>query len=121
MFLQKFPISIRSNRLSRPEEINWRNIDLSSASITIRYILSLLLVLIVIAITSALISLSTLYAASISSCQTYIAPNANTYNTIISQINYAKTQNEAYQFCFCSDNFQSIYTDSDINSFCKNT
>ena len=93
MFLQKFPISIRSNKLSRPEEINWRNSDLSNVSVVFRYIISLLLVVIVIIITSALISLSTLYAASISSCQSYIPPSIATYPTVTSQITYARTQN----------------------------
>lgn len=71
LFLGKFPLYIRNNKLSRPEEINWRNIDLSGFSVFLRWFFSIVLVVFSIIITSAMIGFCTLYVASTSSCQNY--------------------------------------------------
>jgi hypothetical protein len=91
LFLKKFPVMIRNNKLSRPEEINWRNIDLSSYSIFGRWVLSLLLVFLAIIITSAMIGFCTLYVASTSSCSGVVLPDTTIYTTYASQIAFVKT------------------------------
>lgn len=110
---------IRNNKLSRPEEINWRNTDLSSFSLCVRFILAALLVVLSIAITSAMIGFCTLYVASTSSCQNYVTPDPTIYTTTAAQIAYVKSQSSSSStYCYCSANFQSIYTDTTINAFC---
>ena len=119
LFLKKFPLMIRNNKLSRPEEINWRNIDLTNISIVMRSLCSLLLVTLAIIITSALIGFCTLYVASTSSCQSYVAPNTSIYTTYSSQITYVSTQGSQAKFCYCNDNIGVMYTNSDVNTFCS--
>lgn len=117
LFLKKFPLIIRNNKLSRPEEINWRNIDLTNISIALRSIFSLVLVVLAIIITSALIGFCTLYVASTSSCQSYVAPDTST--SYSSQIAVVSTQGSQAKFCFCNDNIGVMYSDSNVNAFCS--
>jgi hypothetical protein len=107
---------IRSNNLSRPEEINWRNIDLSKMSIFIRWTVSLLLVVISIAITSALIGICTLYVASTSSCQNVIYPQT----TSLLDTQAATLAGGKALFCYCNANLQEMYTNDNVGKACSN-
>lgn len=118
LFLQKFPLMIRNSKLSRPEEINWRNIDLSSFSVVGRWLLSLLLVFIAVIITSALIGFCTLYVASTSSCSNVVLPDTSIYTSYSSQIAIVSTQGETAKYCYCNSNIDVMYTNSDVNTFC---
>lgn len=84
-----------------------------------RSLCSLLLVGLAIIITSALIGFCTLYVASTSSCQSYVAPNTSTYPTYSSQIAVVSTQGSQAKFCYCNDNIGVMYTNSDVNAFCS--
>lgn len=84
-----------------------------------RSLCSLLLVAVAIIITSALIGFCTLYVASTSSCQSYVAPNTSTYPTYASQIAVVSTQGAQAKFCYCNDNIGVMYTNSDVNGFCS--
>lgn len=84
-----------------------------------RSLCSLLLVALAIIITSALIGFCTLYVASTSSCQSYVAPNTSTYPIYSSQIAVVSTQGSQAKFCYCNDNIGVMYTNSDVNAFCS--
>ena len=75
LFLGTTALTIKSNNLSRPEQINWANHDISGCSKILRGILSIVLLIIAIVITSSCIALCTLYVSSISACANY---NPNT-------------------------------------------
>jgi hypothetical protein len=77
------------------------------------------LLFICIAITSALIGFCTLYVSSLSSCQGFVQPDTTTYPTYASQIAVVTPQGETAKFCYCSANFDAIYTDSTVNTFCS--
>lgn len=77
LFLGKFPIMIRNNDLTRPEQINWRNTDISNCSSFVRWMLSLLFLAISIIITSGLIGFLMLYVASTSNCQNVTLPSTS--------------------------------------------
>jgi hypothetical protein len=119
LFLKQFPLMIRNNKLSRPEEINWRNVDLSNISIFIRWIISLLLLLLSIVLTSAMIGFCTLYVASTSSCQNVVLPDTTIYLTYASQIAVVQNQGESAKFCYCNNNIDVMYTDTTVNTFCS--
>ena len=91
--------------MARPEEYNWPNIDISLCSKILRMILSILLLIIVIAITSSLIVFCTLYVSTTSSCANYDA------NTSLAQAVAGDSQT---LFCYCNANFHLIYVDSSI-------
>lgn len=79
LFLEKFAIFMKNTKIIRPEEINWQNIDMSDLSRGARWICSLFFVILAIAVTSGIIGLLTLYVASLSSCQRYVAPTGITF------------------------------------------
>jgi hypothetical protein len=110
---------IKNNKLSRPEEINWRNIDLTSFSILGRWILSLFLVVLAVVITSAMIGFCTLYVASTSSCSGITMPDINVYTTYASQIAIVTPQGETAKYCYCNANIDAMYTDTDVKAFCE--
>lgn len=99
--------------------MNWRNIDLSSCSIFTRWAISLILLFLCIAITSALIGFCTLYVSSLSSCQGVTLPDTSIYTTYATQIAQVQPQGDTAKFCYCSANFDAIYTDSTVNTFCS--
>lgn len=110
---------IRNSKLSRPEEINWRNIDLTGLSVAARWLGSLVLVVLAIIITSALIGFCTLYVASTSSCANVSLPDTSIYTTYASQITIVSTQGDTAKFCYCNYNFDVMYTDSTVSAFCS--
>lgn len=95
--------------LSRPEQINWPNLDISGCSRLIRWIFSIIFLLIAILITSSAIALCTLYVSSTSACTNYDP------TTLLAD---AVTKGGQTLYCFCADNFADIYTDPDIKSAC---
>jgi len=113
----RFPMLINTNKLSRPEEINWRNIDLSNISVVLRWIFSLVVVVLCILVTSALIGFCTLYVASTSSCQNYSFSSSG--NTQADTVLIA-TMGQSTKFCYCSQNIAEIYSDNYIKSLCSN-
>jgi hypothetical protein len=116
MFLGKFPIMVKDHKISRPEEINWKNCDMSGVSRFVRSLCSLLLVVIAILICSALIGICTLYVASSANCQKYVSPTGTTISQQISQIQARNSESDT--FCYCNANLASIYTNAEMNSFC---
>lgn len=111
LFLGRFPIMLRNAKLSRPEEINWRNIDISGLGRFVRWFFSIFFVVISIMITSSLIGLCTLYVASTSSCQDYTTPTGS----VAAQISTIIARNsDSQKFCYCNENIASLYTDSTI-------
>lgn len=110
---------IKNNKLSRPEEINWRNIDLTSFSIFARWILSLLLVFLAVVITSAMIGFCTLYVASTSSCSGITLPDASIYTTYASQIAIVTPQGQTAKYCYCNANIDAMYTEATVKAFCE--
>ena len=110
-FLGKEEILIESTDLARPEEYNWPNMDISLCSKVVRVILSVLLLIVVIAITSSLIVFCTLYVSTTSSCANYDA------NTSLTQALAGDSQT---LFCYCNANFHLIYVDSSIQNACTN-
>lgn len=81
-----------------------------------RWFFSFLVVVISILITSALIGFCTLYVASLSSCQSYVAPTGANFIIQISQIKALNSEKMTY--CFCSANIASIYTDTNMEAYC---
>lgn len=61
-----------------------------------------------------MIGFCTLYVASTSSCQNIVLPDTATYTTYISQINIVKYQGDTAKFCYCNNNIDAMYTDSDV-------
>lgn len=111
-FNKKDDLMIESVNLSRPETINWDNVDISACSYFVRFIFSILFIIISIFITSSLIALCTLYVSTSSNCGSY-----DTDTTF----DVAKASGDKLTiYCFCSTNYASIYTDAGINSLCSN-
>jgi len=79
-------------------------------------VFSIVLVVISIAICSAMIGFCTLYVASTSSCQNYIFTSSGNTQT---DVNTVKGMGNSAIFCYCSDNLASIYTDTDIKNLCS--
>jgi hypothetical protein len=102
LFMGTHALMIKSNNLSRPEQINWANHDISGCSKVVRAIISILLLIIAIAITSSCIALCTLYVSSTSACTNY---NPNTILTV------AQAKGGQTLYCHCAANFVKIYTD----------
>ena len=75
---------MKDTKISRPEEINWRNMDMSGLAKFVRGLCSFFFVVVAILICSALIGFCTLYVASSSNCQSYVSP---TGSTVTAQIN----------------------------------
>jgi hypothetical protein len=107
--MNKYPLLIESTNLSKPEEINWNNVDLSAISVAVRWLFSILLLIISIVIASSLIAFCTLYVSSSSSCE-----NFNAATTLISAV---QAQGKTI-FCYCSLHLTEIYTDASIGSSC---
>lgn len=109
LFLGKFPLMLKNTKISRPEEINWRNMDLTGPSRALRWVCSIFCVIIAIAITSALIGFCTLYVASTSNCQRYIAPSGQTTTIQVAEVKGRNSESDT--FCYCNANLAAIYTD----------
>jgi hypothetical protein len=109
LFMGKDPLMIRSMNLSRPEQINWPNLDISSFSRLLRWVFSIIFVLIAILITSSAIALCTLYVSSTSACTNYDE------TTLLSQANAAGGQT---LYCYCAAHFTEIYTDKKVEEAC---
>ena len=77
---------LKSTKASRPEEINWNNNDMTGLSRFLRGLCSFFCVVIVILICSGLIGLCTLYVASSSNCQNYVAPTGTTTSAQLAQV-----------------------------------
>ena len=117
LFLKKFPVMLRNSKLSRPEYINWRNIDISNVGRFVRWSCSIFFVVLAIIVTSSLIGLCTLYVSSTSSCQNYNSPTGTVANQILAIQN--STNVDANTYCYCNENLASIYTDTVVNTFCS--
>ena len=87
---------IESMNLSRPEEYNWNNLDISTCSRVLRVIFSILLVIIMIAITSSLIAFCTLYVSSTSSCSSFDSTTT---------LEVAVASDEQTLYCYCNANY----------------
>lgn len=88
---------IESVNLSRPETINWDNVDISACSYFVRFVFSILFIIISIFITSSLIALCTLYVSTSSNCGSY-----DTDTTF----DVAKASDDKLTiYCFCSTNY----------------
>lgn len=115
LFQGRFPVMIKNTRISRPEEINWNNMDMSGLTRFVRGTCSVLFVIVCIAITSGLIGLCTLYVATSSNCQNYVAPTG----TITDQMAEIQTRTGDFElFCFCNANLALMYTDATVGAFC---
>lgn len=108
---------LKNTKISRPEEINWRNMDLTGASRGVRWVCSIICVVIAIAITSALIGFCTLYVASSSNCQKYVAPTGVTTAAQVAEVSARNSESDT--FCYCNANIASIYSDSVVGAFCS--
>ena len=117
LFQNKYPLMIRNNNLSRPDQINWRNADLTSCSSFGRWVLSICLVTLCIIITSGIIALCMLYVSSTSSCQNVTLPSTSLSTT--DQIAQVKTMDDTAHFCYCNANLANMATDTEINDFCS--
>jgi hypothetical protein len=117
LFLGKHPLMVHNSRLSRPEEVNWQNIDMTRLSRFVRGLLSLVVVALAILVCSALIGVCTLYVASSSNCQNYSAPSGSTIALQISEVKGRNSNSDT--FCYCSANLASLYTNAEINAFCS--
>ena len=114
LFLNKFPVMLRNTKPSRPEEINWNNVDMTGLSRFIRGLCSFLCVFIAIMVCSGLIGLCTLYVASSSNCQNYVAPTGAT-----TAIQLALITTESDKYCYCNANLAQTYTNAEIGAFCQ--
>ena len=109
LFLGKDALIIKSNNLSRPEQINWPNLDVSGCAKFFRGLLSIILLIVSIVITSSCIALCTLYVSSTSACTNYDP---------MTTITAAKAKGGQTLFCYCSANFVDIYTNPLIKDAC---
>lgn len=96
-FLGKDELIIKSTNLARPEEYNWNNIDITTASRIARLIISVLIIIIFIIITSSLVAICTLYVSSTSSC--------SEFDTEMTLEDAEATENELTMYCYCSANY----------------
>lgn len=110
LFMGKEALMIKNMNLSRPEQMNWPNLDISGCSRIFRWIFSILFVLIAILITSSAIALCTLYVSSTSACTNYDE------TTLLTT---AKAAGGQTLYCFCAAHFTEIYTDTKIKSACE--
>lgn len=101
---------IESVNLSRPQTINWNNVDISKGSYFCRFIFSILFIAIAIFITSSLITLCTLYVTTSSNCGSYDD------TTTLAQASSSGDKLTIY--CYCSANYASIYTDAAVETLC---
>ena len=76
----------------------------------LRGLCSFFLVVIAIIICSALIGFCTLYVASSSNCQSYVAPTGTTTTAQINEISARGT--DSAKFCYCNANLASLYTNA---------
>jgi hypothetical protein len=111
LFMGKDALMIKSNNLSRPEQINWQNLDIGSCGSLVRWILSIIFLLISILITSSLIALCTLYVSSTSACSNYDPA------TLITK---AVADGGQTLYCFCASHFADMYTVPTIQNACAN-
>jgi len=118
LFLGKYPVMVKDTKISRPEEINWRNMDLSGFSRFLRIVCSFFFVIVAILICSALIGFCTLYVASSSNCQSYVAPTGATVTLQVAEVK-ARASDSA-TFCYCNANLAQLYTNAEINAYCAN-
>ena len=110
-FNHKDDLMIESVNLSRPETINWDNVDISSGSYALRFCFSILFIAISIFITSSLITLCTLYVSTSSNCGSFDG------DTTLAQATSSGDKLTIY--CSCSANYASIYTDDGVASLCQ--
>ncbi len=110
LFMGKTPLIIKSMNLSRPEQINWQNLDISVCSRFLRFIFSILFLVIAILITTSLIALCTLYVSSTSACSNYDT------TTLLPAAQSAGGQT---LYCYCAAHFSDIYTDVLIKDACS--
>ena len=117
LFLGKFPVMIKDTRISRPEEINWRSMDMSGLSRVLRMVCSLVVVVLAILVCSVLIGFCTLYVASSSNCQNYVAPTGATVTLQIAEVQARGSQSAT--FCYCNANLAQLYTNAEITNYCS--
>ena len=117
LFLGKFPVMVKDTRISRPEEINWRSMDMSGLSRLLRVVCSLVVVVLAILVCSALIGFCTLYVASSSNCQSYVAPTGATVTLQIAEIQGRASSSAT--FCYCNANLAQLYTNAEITNYCS--
>lgn len=103
---------LESNNLPKPDTINWNNIDISTGSYIMRFLLSIFFIIISIFISSSLIALCTLYVTTTSNCS-----NFNSSLTISQIITLNK---QLQTFCYCSANSALVGSSSQFDSLCKN-
>lgn len=109
-FNRKDDLMIESVNLSRPETINWDNVDISAGSYACRFIFSVIFIIISIFITSSLIALCTLYVSTSSNC--------GSYDTETTLATAAASDDKLIIYCYCSTNYADIYTDEGVASLC---
>lgn len=116
LFMGKFPLMIKNTKTSRPDEINWNNVDMTDCSRGVRWVVSILLVVLSILMTSALIGFCTLYVASSANCQGYVQPTSTGYPAQIAEVQSRNSLSDT--FCYCNANLAALYTEGSVNSYC---